>query len=320
MAPRPRLEIWTEASATIGYGHFQRSLSVREYALRAQLDVHFRLWGNPPPWFQHEFEILGEADFALAAAELQTSDLLWIDRFSLCQEQVDWLEKNLKCTILWVDDFPRRKYQTSFVLDWTPKNSLMPAISSDHNPRSMRGLEYCVLPPLLTAKLPMTRPSPQNRAALWATPSLGDQAFAALAEIAHLLQKGGSEVILVGKRWDKSEFKSFEVLEYYDLQTLVNLVPRLDYALLGGGQSLYELQAMGLPCYALPWVKDQEEDVSGFSEYGLCHACSTQWDQPWNVQQILADLNSYPAPFDAKRAPPLDGKGMHRILERLGLL
>jgi UDP-2,4-diacetamido-2,4,6-trideoxy-beta-L-altropyranose hydrolase len=290
--------ILTEGGHDIGLGHIARCTSFYDELEHIGHDVEFIIQGDDTiknvlvnrvyslmDWHGRMNEFLGVyKDFTAVI----------LDSLTISQNDVSILcESNLK--LLAIDDYLRNSYQNSIVLDWTVnvENTNKHAHNSSNN-LLLLGAEYAVVrKAFLNHRIPRCT------------------GFKSI-----LITMGGSDIHNLSVPLLKSIFQSYSdiflhvisgpfalnkdellhlqshkiaVHSSLNAQQMCSLMSQSDLAISAGGQTLYELAAMGIPTITIQVIDNQNEDTEGWFNKGLIYK-SYQWNERNLYEKILRNI------------------------------
>lgn len=319
VASMPCLAIFTEAGPQIGYGHLMRCTHLASQ-FSAYFDIEFYVQGSLPHWYQgRSIQIQSWID--QLDQQRFDQDLVLIDSYLLTQQEVELIEQRASAPLIFIDDYPYRNYSRSIQIDWTPR------IENPSSKLGLWGLHYSVFSQDLI----------QNGVARYYLNSKRMAVFANINSIpdAHglkafllLLQAKGIELVLLGNRFDQGfDDLDAEIHQSYSAQMLAQLACDLRLVLSPGGQTMYEICALGLPCLGYMQTLDQSEDLRGFAHLQMVKplTCEGFADGHALAQQVLEFWQDKSALLEQRNAQLLhmDFKGSQRIvlaiLDILGL-
>lgn len=324
----PDVLILTEAGRESGHGHLTRCQSLldafRQSGWQGRVLVHSDHLEDRCaegvtciPWRESPGE---------TGVNLRNASLVIIDSYRLsnaCQAEIS--AKAKLCAF--IDDYPHREYLGGYVIDWT--------IGAETRAYRTRFPDVCYL---LGSTYACLRP------AFWENHVHRPDTIGNL-----LLTFGGSDIrqltmpalqairstfpdifvhVVLGPDALQTDLASYcmdgkaKAYRAADERTMKSLMSSCDLALCGGGQTLYELAACGLPAVAVELTDNQRDDLRGFSSAEVI-----DWIGAWNTPGILeramsviGALKERPSELTRRAARGqqlIDGKGAMRLVAQL---
>jgi len=255
--------------------------------------------------------------------------IVLVDSITITQEGCQAIEQTFAHTAF-IDDYQRRNYRHSLVIDWT--------IGIEDDPRyaartDRPGVEY-----LLGARYAALR------RAFWDIPE--KDIAPGIGNI--LLTFGGSDIrnltppvlrsvvdhypnvrksVIVGHGYgnvaaiEDARDANTRIMRRPTTTEIVEAMLTADVAICGGGQTLYELARVGVPAIATHLIENQRFDVEGWRRTGAIRVAGS-WDDPSLMARVLDALKSLESPGEratVSRAGRslIDGGGARAIRDRL---
>jgi UDP-2,4-diacetamido-2,4,6-trideoxy-beta-L-altropyranose hydrolase len=319
----------TECGEDIGFGHLTRCQSIAQASETFGAIISFvvSVRGMKPQlpdnsqihdWYEPTPDILSLID---------GSSLVIIDSYVVTQLQVANILKSHPVVAV-IDDYHRRTYHQGIIIDWTVGAESYAYSDKMSGVRYLLGSKYCAL-----------------RSAFWQ----GTQVRKYLPGIARILiTLGGSDVkcltgpviyklmesfpdtaldVVIGPGVRDHTFvhnlKRQNVLINFgcDDNEMRALMETADIAICGGGQTLYEMAATGLPPIVVQLIENQQDDVREFARIGFATSVG-RWDDPMLFENLVKKVHHLTDP-DARSTissigqNEIDGQGVFRLVEEL---
>lgn len=311
----------TEAGSHTGMGHLVRCSALAD-AL-AERGVVCEFWLNlsgEPPRFDlphRQVERAWHGSQPPAMAELQAADFVVVDSYLADTSLLQSLADSVLCTLM-LDDFLRCAYpQQSIVLNGSPGAE---TLAYQHaRPRLLLGTRFALL------RAPF-RHQPQ--------PVMNDQIETVLVTLG-----GGDTAAQVGLLVDTlrrlrphwrilalaaagvATGPQVETFSALPAEEICWLMQRADLAISAGGQTLYELAALGVPTLAYQLAENQAINIQNGRQAGFLHALGAL--VPEQLEQQLAAALEQVEPLPAREQMSaaglrwVDGKGAPRVADYL---
>lgn len=194
-------------------------------------------------------------------------EVVFMDSIQADQSMVDFLQNHVYKLIV-IDDYRRRYYRDSIIIDWTPNVENSHRHKWNSSNLYLLGLQYSVLRNAFNLKSFYTvKPSVTSVFIIMG----GTDVRGLTIPIVSSLLNSYSTLqynIVIGSRThvDLSLLNNRNIRFFYslDAEHMKTLMLESDVAISAGGQTLYELASVGLPTIAIQVVDNQSEDVSGF--------------------------------------------------------
>ena len=289
------ITILTEGSIDWGIGHICRCLAFYDAFLNEGFDVRFIIHGDTSvtsllsnrnveyiPWLE---------DIALLKNCIK-DEVVFMDSIQADQSMVDFLQNHVYKLIV-IDDYRRRYYRDSIIIDWTPNVENSHRHKWNSSNLYLLGLQYSVLRNAFNLKSFYTvKPSVTS---LFIIMGGTDVRGLTIPIVSSLLNSYSTLQynIVIGSRThvDLSLLNNRNIRFFYslDAEHMKTLMLESDVAISAGGQTLYELASVGLPTIAIQVVDNQSEDISGFLKKGTL-SNAFQWDDPYLFEHLIQEL------------------------------
>jgi spore coat polysaccharide biosynthesis predicted glycosyltransferase SpsG len=328
-----KLLILTEGGQINGYGHITRCISLAKAFSQAGYNTLFFVDGDCGT-----LEFIKASGFNAELSEwfysdnlkkiVSSSDLVIVDSFIVSEyfalKIAEWNDKTI-----YIDDWIRRPYTTGAVIDWT--------INAEEYFYKQRftGVKWLLGSSFVSLRPPFWNIAKSNKV---------------LPESAEnvLITFGGSDIrnmtpiilsllasnfpylrktVIIGNGFSNTEeIKAIsddktELHYNCDAAMMASLMTMADFAICGGGQTVYEMACCALPPVLISIVDDQIDDISGFSEKGFSFYAG-EWNSPdLTINIINATRKLIPREERSRRGTIgqnlVDGSGAQRIVNEI---
>jgi len=320
-----RYLILTEGGSKYGLGHIARCISFYDAIEKQGDDVAFviqgdrsveKLIGNRSMFFKDWHSNLSEI-----LENISKSSAIIVDSYYLRQIDADLLS-NCEAKVLIIEDFLRLNYTDTTIVDWSLGAECLSCYSNKEKTNT-----YLLGPTYLALRKPFWNVATEER-----------NSYNSL-----LITMGGSDIrnlsfslltsikckfpylhinLVIGPSFENiNEFQDLKMdnVDMYfspNEEKMCEIMAQSDFAISGGGQTLYELYAMGLSIIAIELIENQHDELKKWKEYSML-----QFAGKWNDSNLLERVNESigkhldcPGCFKVIGKEPIDTKGVFRIL------
>ena len=322
----PHLLILSEAGFAWGTGHLNRcqalSLAFEKLGWSTRLVIqtdsakfhcsfgHKALWhADPEAWFP----------------EAQSADLVLMDSYQASIQTIDAIA-TVATKFAVIDDFPRRDYQHGIVIDWSLEAENYAYPSRHKQVTYLLGCKYTCLRPAFWTTRPRCPATAKRILVVFGGSDIRDLTR---KTVETLIGSNPDFVVdvVIGNRTATEPLKNDRVKVHLaiDADAMLQLMLRCDIAVTGGGQTLYELAACGVPAIAIELAENQHDDLRCFATAGLIDFVGSWHDENlWGkVMSAIKHLCEAPEELSrrAQRSQDLiDGQGALRLASELAIL
>lgn len=257
---------------------------------------------------------------------LRTASLVIIDSYLIsraCQAEIS--AKAKLCAF--IDDYPHREYVGGCVIDWT-----IGAETSAYNTRFpdvcyLLGSTYACLRPAFWENHVHRPDTIRNLLLTFGGSDIRQLTMPALQAIRSVFPDIFVHVVL-GPDAQQTDLSSCctdgnaKAYRSADEHTMKSLMSSCDLALCGGGQTLYELAACGLPAVAVELAENQRDDLRGFSSAEVIDWIGS-WNTPGIIERAISAIGALkerPGELTRRAARGqqlIDGQGAMRLVAQL---
>ena len=306
-----KIIILTEAGTEYGFGHLTRCLAIAQGFKENKVESKFYVRGS----FTKEFKIEG---FKCSIGnwlneEVDIDDkIVVVDSYYANQEFCTKIYRSAK-RVLFIDDYNRIKYPGGFVL-----NSVIGAESIDY-PKN-KCITYLFGPDYHPIRKDFWEVSKKiiNNKILKILITFGGSDIAnKTPEILKFLTEKYpeiSKIVIIGSGFSnideikKISDKNTKLVYYPEALQMKMEMLECDLAISAAGQTLYELARIGVPTYAVQVIENQTNNILNWRKNNFL--------LPGNIFIDLPDFNLRKT-VSENGVKIVDGKGVHRIYERL---
>ncbi len=241
------VKIFTEGGKGVGYGHISRCGAIEDELKERGVDVKSIIYDDVN-WMNDEF----------IKREVKKEDICIIDSYIAKIETYELIQKMSKKTI-YIDDTNRLQYPDGIIIN--------PSISKiEYKNKGLVGNEYIIVRKCFIERK--------------------EKEIGEVKEV--LITVGGSDIrnILpiikenICKKYKEIQFnfvtgvsiqmeheKNIKVYENINSKQMRSIMDRCDIAIVGAGQTLYELIKVGLPFIPIKIIDNQYNNVRGLKKY-----------------------------------------------------
>ena len=319
-----KLVILTEAGPQLGFGHLTRCESIQKQFLaqgwaseifvhiadpsgQTQLRAHHTNWWN---------------DRILVSRLMSEANLVLLDSFEAPIATLD-LVTSESTQFAVIDDFPRRVYKRGSVIDWTIDAENRFYLNRQPSVRYLLGGSFCSLRP---AFWDIPKRQPRILKSIFITfggSDIRSITIPCIQALAPALPELNFQVVApeATARAITGRYPNVVVQSGVSDTQMRDLMIAADIAISGGGQTLYELAACGLPAVVIELIDNQLDDITGFAAKGFIDYVgswntSNLWDK---VKERLSDLCDPQIRLKKSMSGQslIDGKGVYRLTQAL---
>lgn len=254
-------------------------------------------------------------------------DILVVDSYRMTPHR--WKEARYRArTLVAIDDTDEPPEEADLVLQIRPSSTSPGTGRAVRTPRGqqvLRGPQYALLGSPYR-NLPRRVPSTRVRSSVVTVGGTDPWGFLPrlVSSLRHVLGTDERLYVAVGPFASSSEFHilngdhRIEVLENPSPADLAALLASADMAISGGGQSLYEMAAAGVPCIVVQVAENQATNIQGFVAIGsVVYAGHAGADG--TVQRVVEEYTRLRSDWAARATmarrgqETVDGKGALRV-------
>jgi len=256
----------TEVGKKFGYGHVKRAEAFSQILAGSKFNLCLEQGSDP--LFKESASEIWDASKPIEA-NFEKYELLIVDSFIIGDAFVDSLRH--KNCVVFLDDFIRRDVDFGLVVDWTPGAEKRLRQRGSHQ---LVGLEYLVTRKIFWEKEHIKRWDGNAKLRVVSVFGGSDpkNMTARVINISHAVRDRVDFQFIATRNYPSQAILrrlNNSVIDPPDGE-YVRLLRNADLVICAGGQTLYELAAIGVPAAAVCVTRDQEEDIAAFSELGSC--------------------------------------------------
>ncbi len=291
-----KIFIITEGNSEVGFGHISRCRALYQAFEEKNINPCFIINGD-----DSVVELLDHSNYILLnwlneSSKLykiiNNSDIVIIDSY-LADYSIYKKISDISRISVFIDDNIRMDYPPGIIL-----NSLIYADKLGYlnaeNRVYLLGVKYCMLQKEFWEKVNKEI----NKEIQIIMISFGGNDMRNLTpKIIQLLIKinrNFKKKIVIGRGYKnieeikKYKDNSCELFYYPDIKQMKKIMLDSDLAISGGGQTLYELASIGIPCISIAVAKNQLDNVNAFEEAGINFYAG--WWEDTNLLKRIEDL------------------------------
>jgi UDP-2,4-diacetamido-2,4,6-trideoxy-beta-L-altropyranose hydrolase len=318
MTDNVKFLIFTDCGRDIGFGHFNRCNSIKLELLKRGAEVVIEIFDDREnsnlgiDWLDKWPEVINS---------YQPTHIL-IDSFRVNEEFFEKLT-NLQSNVFIIDDFPERNHKRGTVINWTVDADIESFLPRHSNVKYLLGTKYCCIRPQFSK--PVNINSFEIDTVL-VTFGGSDIRNLSLPLVSHLcFNYPNLKVNLVlglgAKVHDFSSISNVNVYHNCSADQMCELMDKSEFALCGGGQTLYEMASRGLPSIIIPLIDNQLADIRGFVNRGFGLQVKNWQDASLiiSIDAAIARIRNPEVRLNqAKKGVELvDGNGLMRLVTEL---
>lgn len=277
------LLIFTDCGSDIGFGHLNRCLSIKSEFIKMNVEVLLEIFddrgvtSSSDDWLNHWPEII----------ENHSPTHVLVDSFRVDESFFERLA-SLKLMMFVIDDYPERNHTKGTVINWTVGAEVDSFLPRHPEVRYLLGSKYCCLRPAFA------KPANINtfdKSTILVTFGGSDIRNLSLPIVRHICTTYPmlNVNLVLGQGVNADDFsKMSNVNIHYNCsaEEMCDLMSKAQFALCGGGQTLYEMASRGLPPIIISLIDNQLADIHGFVDRGFGLSVGS-----WDDADLLDSLN-----------------------------
>lgn len=319
-------------AAAHGLGHVARSTALAHGLVKEGVECVFLSSGAPSA--EARLQRVGAVSVRRRSADLDPAEILdaarghdcsgvVIDSYGFSQNDLGRLDMD-GLTLLVIDDLARHAFSADVVVNGAVHAPQLPYRSTNAETVFLLGPAHALLRDEFENAPPRATASRCSRILV----TLGGGATAeATREVVKCLDDVAARfdvTLVIGPmtEWDGMEDGRHTIRTVVDPPSMRVLMQEADLAIAGGGQTLYELAAMGTPAIALELAGNQAGSVRGLAAAGVIRSAG-EWGRSGTRRTISALVGELAAAPDARSAMSaagqrlVDGRGAARVAAAL---
>lgn len=320
----PIFLILTDCGGSIGYGHINRCYSIQCELSRRNIQTFFAVYKDDNTSGSHEFDWVGYWEKNIPQLiEIYKPTHLLVDSFRVNEAFFEYLS-SFDLNLAVIDDFPKRNHRHGMVINWT-----IGAEQYSFFPRQpaviyLLGINYCCLRPDF-----IKEPGKQISHELKVLITFGGSDIRQLSAgiVDHVIKHYPQLLInvVLGPGTVSREINTMPervtILKDCSASEMCSLMDASDFAICGGGQTLYEMACRGLPPIIIPLIDNQMDDIKGFTNRDFGIEIDT-WDSPDLLKSLDIAIKQMLDPemrslYSQNGRKMVDGKGLIRLVNCL---
>ena len=328
MNTQKKIYFLTEGSVSMGHGHLTRCVALSQAFSEKGVLSRFIVHGD-----DSVDQVLKGLDYHKIdwlsgqprIHEFLGNKTVVIDTFSISKKLLDEVVSQNEVVV--IDDFLRRGHRNSVVIDWTINSEHKFYLKKEASSRYLVGAQYTALryPFWMHEKYSVKRGIETILITFGSgdirdlIPRMVDLLNKKMPHIKKVVILGGnskSKAIIEGMNQDNTSLivdASAEIMRGHMYSA--------DLAIASGGQTLYELAAVGVPTVSVMLIDNQADDILGWQEAGFTEHAG-MWTDNNLEDKVLACINrlsSRGARMTRSRVGRslIDGQGARRIVDKI---
>lgn len=310
--------VFTDCGSDIGFGHLNRCTSIKSALVKKSVEVVFEVFDDRNDadvmldWLDNWVQVVG----------FHRPTHVLVDSFRADDAFFEQLTA-LKINVVVIDDFPERNHKKGTVINWTVGAEVESFLPRNPNVTYLLGPEYCCLRSEFSKS---TEINSFEENAVLVTFGGSDVRRLSVPIVEHISSnyKDLRVYLVLGQGAEPHDFSrlsNVNVFKNCSAGKMCALMDNAEFALCGGGQTLYEMAARGLPPIIIPLVDNQLADIEGFVGRGFGLKVAGWQDAGLFNTVDAAILNIQEKgnrQAQAKKGVGLvDGGGLSRLVEKL---
>ena len=310
--------IFTDCGSQIGFGHFNRCNSIKTELELNNIEVLMEVYDDRNG---SELRVDWKDSWSTLVDKYKVSNVL-VDSFRVDENFFKDLI-GLKKNIFVIDDFPERNYQEGTIINYTIGAESNSFLIRNPKVNYLLGAKYCCIRPEFYGKKYYKNYSKSNILVTFGGADIRQLSFPITKYLSTNYPEFNINLVL-GSGAKKSDYSLFEKVMIHhdcDAEKMCQLMDDAQFAICGGGQTLYEMASRGLPPIIIPLIDNQLADIQGFVSRGFgLEALS--WDQHDLLKSIdiaihrILDSKTR-ANHSATGRKLIDGKGLKRLVSAI---
>lgn len=325
-----KILIITEGNKKIGSGHLTRCLSLCQafeerkiyprFAINADYQAS-RMIGRRPhdiyDWHKDKKRLF---------TQVSNSEIVILDSLTIHAGIIKEISRLIN-TFVYIDDFKRFNHKKGIIIDWTVMADKLKYHSKNPGVKYLLGAKYASLRrEFWDAKQKKIK---KNVKSIMITMG-GSDVRNLTPRIISLLKCQYpliNKKIIIGRSFSntkeirRSADKRTELIYNADAGGMKEVMLSSDIAVSAGGQTLYELARIGVPCVAINTADNQVYDIYGWQKAGFIKYAGDWKDRALvnKASSLVTKLLGYQARLNLSKAGRkfIDGKGAQRIAEEI---
>jgi len=324
------ITILTEGGKDTGFGHLTRCISLSEAFEEKGIYPEFIINGDCSAgdilkdknndiydWSKEEIKLING---------LNETDILIVDSILIEDELLHEISELVK-TIVYIDDFKRRRHAKGIVIDWTVLADTLNYHDQNDGVLYLLGITFTALrKEFWEVKDKEIKKDVESILITFG----GSDTENITPKVLSLLINNYTDInkkVIIGKGFSNvKEIEQIadgrvELIYYPDAQSAKENMLDADVAIAAGGQTLYELARVGVPTIAILVNDNQLDDVCGWEKTGFIDYAGWYNENKTyeNVLSFLTGLLDYDIRFKKSEIGKkyVDGKGAKRIVNEI---
>lgn len=328
-----------DAASYMGLGHAYQSMALAEEFRIRGIEVFFAMkkyesnivsWVRSqgievftiPPDFKEEQEL----DILIPFVLSRSIGCIIIDHHSLGHDYTYKL-RSQEIFVTQIDDVGNRKFGCDLLINY---NIYAPTLNYDVDPytKCLFGPKYAILRRQFLAEVKRHNSNKRLLVTMGGGYARGE--VIKVLDALKLLNNAGSQKIdshiLIGPGYPSYEsliaqYKDFPAKFHFNLKNIRVVMENTDFAVSGGGGTLYELSRMGLPSIIIELDENQKLNAQYFEKFGISK--NLGWHENVKAAEIAKTINDWiDLPQTLKKRQErainlVDGLGTKRIVDNI---
>lgn len=279
-----KVYIITECSKQVGMGHLYRCLSFYDQFVSYEYEPYFIIDTDEDCSLilaGRVYQYLHWKENIKFLSFINFNEAIFMDSISATQEVVDYCQQLTNSFII-IDDYKRRSYNHALIIDWTPNVEATGKHKHNIGLKNvlLLGLDYSILRREFTADDKYSFRVLKNITIIMGGTDIRELSKDIAESIASVYHAQDINVILgPGTRTFTSRFDNIHIYKSLNASEIRSLFMLSDVVVSAGGQTIFELAAIGIPTIPIQVVDNQKEDLRGLKDLGFFDTIY-YWDSP----------------------------------------
>ena len=320
---KAKVYIVTECSKRVGMGHLYRCLSFYDQFISYEYEPCFIIDTDeecPQILAGRTYQLLHWKENVKLLSFINFNEIIFMDSISATQEVVDYSQQLTNFFII-IDDYKRRSYNHALIIDWTPNVEVTGKHKHNIGLKNilLLGLDYSILRKEFTSNDTYSFRALKNITIIMGGTDIRELSRDIAESIASVYHVQNIHVILgPGTKTFTSQFDNIHIYKSLNASEIKSLFMLSDVVVSAGGQTIFELAAIGVPTIPIQVVDNQKEDLRGLKDLGFFDTIY-YWDSSNLCTEInqkissLVDINEREKYLSSFKSSEI-GRGFDKIM------
>lgn len=266
-----KVYIITECSKQVGMGHLYRCLSFYDQFISYGYEPCFIIDTDEECsqiLVGRTYQFLHWKENIKLLSFINFNEIVFMDSISATQEVVDYCQQLTNFFII-IDDYKRHSYNHALIIDWTPNVEATGKHKHNIGLKNilLLGLDYSILRREFTNNDTYFFRVLKNITIIMGGTDIRELSRDIAESIASVYHAQNINVILgPGTKTFTSQFDNIHIYKSLNASEIKCLFMLSDVVVSAGGQTIFELAAIGVPTIPIQVVDNQKEDLRGLKD------------------------------------------------------